>query len=323
MKREETLFSVKSEYDTRKKLNRLPKRVDQKYLDMIEQGVTLEDLDVMKRDGLPIFMYQTQITIHGEFDHLGVNYIFGYKNLFQNKNKSIGIKYNAIDEEKRKRIADRLKCLGFTYRRDSKMAGYTRLWQITKETFDEKRQQAKALLDKIDTSLFYGDKQLYIASGWGVTYLCLEVTVNAIYEKHIELFLTTAGATQDKLQEYNNKKAAERAEREKEWQEKKRKEQEIEQAAFEERKEEINRLKQYPYIRRNGDLGTYVNYEYCIFDEKVVFSAWVVFMPERAKLPRKVSRSFDTLDEALQYTPTSSELSRADKTHFVSGYKVK
>ncbi len=65
----------------------------------IEKGVTIEKLASIN---VPVFAYQTQITIHGTLPDLQNNYVQNYKSIIKNQNGSIGVKYNAIDAEKKK-----------------------------------------------------------------------------------------------------------------------------------------------------------------------------------------------------------------------------
>lgn len=136
MERLETLFTTESNFDHKSILNKLDKPIDRTILDKIEAGITLENIEELTKQGIPVLKYKTQITIHGLFPELEKNYIFGYKNLFQNKNKSIGVKYNAIDEEKRQRIAKRLNCIGFYYRGNSQGTEFEIMERITPENFE-------------------------------------------------------------------------------------------------------------------------------------------------------------------------------------------
>jgi hypothetical protein len=104
----EQIFIKESNFDSKSILNKLDKNIDKSILEQIESGVTLEFLNQLSNKGIPVLKYKTQITIHGLFPELTNNYFLGYKNIFQNKNKSIGVKYNAIDENKRGLIAERL-----------------------------------------------------------------------------------------------------------------------------------------------------------------------------------------------------------------------
>jgi hypothetical protein len=68
----------------------------------IEQGVSLERLETI---GVPVLRYSTQVTIHGilpDFEE-GARQA-GYKSVVKNGNGSVGIKYGAIDAEKKRRL---------------------------------------------------------------------------------------------------------------------------------------------------------------------------------------------------------------------------
>lgn len=67
----------------------------------LERGVTIEELENI---GVPVYRYQTQVTIHGELPGLNKERVAGYKCLVQNQNGTIGVRYVAIDAEKKKFI---------------------------------------------------------------------------------------------------------------------------------------------------------------------------------------------------------------------------
>ena len=93
------IFSTK---DKKNKLNKSDIEVSIDLLNEIENGISIESLEATN---LPVFSYQTQITIHGKFpSNLSTNRVGGYKNLIENQNGSIGIKYNAIDFQKKNDI---------------------------------------------------------------------------------------------------------------------------------------------------------------------------------------------------------------------------
>lgn len=80
----------------------------------IERGVTLERLETI---GVPVFRYQTQITIHGSIpDFDPESRPLGYKAIFRNGNGSLGVKYVAIDADKKAVIcrASRFRNGGFS-----------------------------------------------------------------------------------------------------------------------------------------------------------------------------------------------------------------
>lgn len=70
--------------------------------DQIESGVTIEALDNI---GVPVFRYSGQVTIHGRLPEFDENSRpGGYKAVFRNENQTIGVRYVAIDGEKKQTI---------------------------------------------------------------------------------------------------------------------------------------------------------------------------------------------------------------------------
>lgn len=66
----------------------------------LAQGVTLEQLQALP---VPVFAYQTQITIHGQFPVVSP-LCAGYKLLTRNANGSLGVRYAGIDAGKKKTL---------------------------------------------------------------------------------------------------------------------------------------------------------------------------------------------------------------------------
>ncbi len=83
----------------RRVLNTAPDKVADITLKEIESGVSIERLEALT---IPVYQYGGQVTIHGIFkdipDDLRVN---GYKSIFLNGNGSLGVKYVAIDSDKK------------------------------------------------------------------------------------------------------------------------------------------------------------------------------------------------------------------------------
>ena len=209
------------EYDSKKILNRSEKKIPKNMLETIEKGVTSEQLDAFK---VPVFKYGTQITIHGIFPDLEHNLrIGGYKRIFQNKNKSIGVKYEAIDFDKKKRIYRAFEHVhGFRTYQDSKdFKCYIRIPVKDREEALKKIEDLKPLYDKIN--LQFGDKDLYYAMvpfmGHIFHYAILEICIYAIYEKDIsKLYRQVFGKTEKEIvAEIKAKEDKEKAEREALW----------------------------------------------------------------------------------------------------------
>ena len=316
MKKQETIFSENSFTDSRKKVNRLDKTVPRKYLDQIEEGVTLEQLNEMQKDGYPIFKYATQITIHGKFPEMGNHYIHGYKNLIQNKNKSVGIKYNAIDEDKRQFIAERLVPLGFRYHRDSSDISFEKTWKLKGyhgndlsiyEQDAKALKEAKELASFIDGRYFFGSKHLWTAELWGVKYLVLSLRVGAIYQKDIEPFLNTMSATQKVLDDYNQKLEDQRIEREQAI-EKRQKEREAKQAELRKQIEPIMKQLEATYgepVVKTGECGTFLRVKFD-HNDNVQFRVRHVYLPKGKRVKRWNEETIE-LSELSEYVPNEKE----------------
>ncbi len=89
----------------RRVLNVAPKkRPNISFDELASEGLTIERLEEIN---VPVLKYATQLTIHGMFPETGVPYgVGGYKNLTLNENRSLGVKYSAVDVAKKHLIAD-------------------------------------------------------------------------------------------------------------------------------------------------------------------------------------------------------------------------
>lgn len=190
IKNNETLFSYKGKSDSKHILNTCNKVVSRDILDKIESGITLEDLDEIKQSGLDIYKYYTQITIHGLFPELEVNYFGGYKSLFQNKNKSIGVRWSAIDYKKRVRIYSDLERYGFSVVQNStEHSAYQKKYVTTPKELNDCANKYNEIAKRIDKSLFYGYVNIYAARTMFGVACVLEIGINAIYEKNVETLI--------------------------------------------------------------------------------------------------------------------------------------
>lgn len=86
-------------FATPKKLNRSNKPIPQQYIDSIESGEVNSDMIKEISKIVPVFVYKTCITIHGNLPDIQRQTVGGYKNLIQNKNNSLEIRYSAIDHQ--------------------------------------------------------------------------------------------------------------------------------------------------------------------------------------------------------------------------------
>jgi hypothetical protein len=90
--------------------------------DQLERGVTIEELSAI---GVPVYRYETQVTIHGNLPGLRQARVNGYKSLVENGNGSLGVKYVAIDSEKKQLLRKACRVLGSKFRGSFNSQGFT------------------------------------------------------------------------------------------------------------------------------------------------------------------------------------------------------
>lgn len=88
----------------------------------LERGVTIEELEEI---GVPVYRYETQVTIHGKLPNIDLKRINGYKSLMLNGNGSIGVRYVAIDAEKKRFIKKACTALKSNFRGSFNSKGFT------------------------------------------------------------------------------------------------------------------------------------------------------------------------------------------------------
>ncbi|KGF52418.1 hypothetical protein [Prevotella amnii] len=268
MKQLEKFFSIETEYDKKHKLNTCNKKVPQEYLTSIENGCSIEQLEEMMNKKFDVFKYKTQITIHGIFPELSTNCIGGYVNLIQNKNKSVGVRYNAIDHDKKAKLFNLLSTITDWRIVKNSTDFYIRKTQVLPNDWKTNRDKVLEIVHKyeeeakkIDRSLFVGNVSCYIAQGLFYSYMCLDANICCFYEKNFsELFENLSGMTlEEGHKKYEEIKAEEKrkyeelnAKWEKEYEERKKKE-----AEEQKKKEEmINK-----FISENPAPDGYSKYE--------------------------------------------------------------
>lgn len=193
----EFFYTSEGLVDSKHILNTNPdKEIDISYLDLLEkEGVTLEQLKEFEKEGLDIFRYKTQITIHGIFPTLKSKRIGDYKSLIENKNRSIGVKWRAIDLDKKKEVFN-LFCRyhkGFNIVSSSQHFFLRKYDFINdKEDFEKKYAELKEIACKIDKKLFYGNVSIFTAKYIGQLLLVMDIRLNAIDKANIPNFITKA-----------------------------------------------------------------------------------------------------------------------------------
>lgn len=286
MRQIEKFFDIETSYSKKHKLNTCDKKVPQEYLDQIEKGCSIEQLETMMRNKFDVFKYKTQITIHGIFPELSTRRVGYYVNLTQNKNKSVGVRYNAIDYEKKTRLFGMLaKVSDWHIESNStkyaiyKMERLPSNWGKNREKIMEILNRYKAEAERIDKSLFVGNVSCYVAQGLFCNYMVLDVNICCFYEKNFKaLFENLSGMTNEEgktkyasiVAEEKRKQAEKKAETDAWLAERKKKREEME-ATLPERREifvKDNPLSGFVlkenYIPQNGDIvaSIYEDYDY-------------------------------------------------------------
>ena len=183
IKNGEELMSMEGRCDSKHILNLADKDVPQDVLDAIEKGCSLESLEEIAKD-FPICRYKTQITIHGRFPAIGTRRIGGmYVNLVQNKNGSVGVRWNAIDAEKRTRLYSYCRLAGWHVAQNCNDHFLFKSRRVTRENVEAVKSEMADELSRIDRSLFFGNAAIRLVRVWGVLEMVTVVNVSAFYEK--------------------------------------------------------------------------------------------------------------------------------------------
>lgn len=243
MKNIETLFS-RENFDAKNILNRSGKIIDKEQLQQIEEhGATFEQLENL---GVPVFKYKTQITIHGNFPELEQTYIGGYKNLLQNKNGSIGVKWRAIDYQKKNIIYRKVKAYNQQWRikensQDFYIYKLSKAFQ-TREEYAETLEIEKKFLSSVDKTKFYGDCGVFLSRDWACYYLVTYINLGALKQENTQTVIENiCGASVQAIDDAIHQKEIDEAEKQKQEQENRRqraqKEQELKEPILERARE--------------------------------------------------------------------------------------
>ena len=224
MKKIEELLNIDMgrKFDTPKKLNRSAREVPQAIIDALEAGeFTSEQLLDGIANKLPLFYYRTCITLHGSWPEISRTRIGGYKNVIQNQNGSVEIRWSDIDANKVHHIANPLREIGsdWSYSENSSSRAFRIARPITKENFAQVRAQLEPLAKRVAELPIYGYINLFTAqTPWGGAYLVLQVTPLAIHADDVEaVIIALSGMSYQQVQEKIQQKRAQDAEREREY----------------------------------------------------------------------------------------------------------
>lgn len=219
MKKLESFFELSSANDAKHILNTCNRPVPQEILDAVENGCSLETLEKLVDKKFDVFKYGTQITIHGLFPETSTRRIGGsYVNLVQNKNKSIGVRYNAIDRDKKSRLFELLQVCGWLIENNSQNYGVFKMERLpSKYEQQNYLQRCKEIVakyktdaEKIDRKLFIGNVECYLSESFFGLYVVLALNIRCFYEKDFSaLFENLSGMTVEDAKELLAKKREE------------------------------------------------------------------------------------------------------------------
>jgi len=178
----ETLESAHVVCDSkaRRVLNTAPDKYADITLQEIEQGITIERLESVN---VPVYQYSTQITIHGLFKDIPPDLrVCGFKSVFLNGNKSLGVKYVAIDGAKKK-LLRHMSQISDSYWNVSIDSQGCEVYQIFHST-DSANDRSRAIECYKNTpdNLYIGGKRAcaLLYGGYAVI-----IGIGAVYEKNL------------------------------------------------------------------------------------------------------------------------------------------
>lgn len=289
-------FSKDYQIDTHKILNRSDYIIPSDLVAAIESdGITSEQIEAWKA---PVFKYNTQITVHGIFNTSSNGYIGRYKNLIVNKNESVGIKYNAVDKEKKERIYSALRLYGFHTCNDSTSWYAYKLSPAIpdKEALNAALVEYRALVNLIPETSFVGKTSVFaFKHQWfGTVHVMAQITINAVKDCEMwNVIESLTGNTKDQILE---REQADKIEREKKeaqdheyWKQK-----DSERAAMVKQAE--NHLTDNGYIKKQVTTdGRYFNVAY---DGEI--ESFIVYTVKGKKFPRYQINKVKTVAESVE-----------------------
>lgn len=241
MEKIENLFKNSSVYDSKHINNLSTEKVPAELLQAIEKGCSIETLQDLAGKKFPICKYETQITIHGIFDTPSTNRVGIYANLFQNKNKSLGVRWSAIDIKKRAKLYGLIKSVTTwkSYSDSQNYYLYISQYCSNAEEAQKKLTDLKKSISNINTDFFTGNCSAFLKIGlWGQITACAIINVQCFPVENLEKIVENITGMkyndverikreQDEKREAERKKANEEAE--KRYQERKKQEQQEEE----------------------------------------------------------------------------------------------
>ena len=224
------VYTVDSDFDSKHINNLAPnENIPESLISTINNGVTLEQLDEIAH--LPICYYKTQLTIHGICPTLKNKDVYGYSALMVNQNKSLGVRWLAIDRKKKLKLADYMGLYDWATYYDSQIFCYRKDFEYEDDNKEQVYNKVVDFINGLDKSKFFGYIEVFdhkkmksnfiIYVGKQKTYFEVVIYMQGIYEKNIQPFVEEISGekwneTEKKFEDWKNEMKRRREEREKE-----------------------------------------------------------------------------------------------------------
>lgn len=204
-------------FATPKKLNRSGKIVPQSYIDKIEDAeVTSIMLEELYKT-VPIFIYKTCVTIHGTLPKIETTRIGGYKNVIQNKNGSLEIRYSAIDYTAKWQTAQYLTLVDDWHKNENSTTGiyFFKSFRTTdKQLAIDKYHEFKKHAESININGLFAKIFVTGQNYWGMYYIELNVIPLSITTGALEIAIKLTGYDRSYFIEKQYEKEQKQQERE-------------------------------------------------------------------------------------------------------------
>lgn len=164
-------IACKRDDKARRVSNVAPDTIANVTADTLENGITLEALESLN---VPVLRYAGQVTIHGRLPEFNQDARpGGYKAVFLNGNGSVGVRYIAIDAEKKLLIQRACRAAGpWAANLCSSAFEVSRSFYVRdEEKRDAVKQETLAALRSLPVALFYGQAFAFTLA-WGAGYGC-------------------------------------------------------------------------------------------------------------------------------------------------------
>jgi hypothetical protein len=196
-------------FDTPKKLNRSTKPIPVNIIESLENGeFTYESIQDLSVD-YPIYRYKTCLTIHGDWGTVKRNRIGGYKNIHQNGNGSLEVRWNAIDSNKFKEMNEMFKLAPnhkkFNFILDSQNRLYRMYKSLDttniKESILKEKETFLNLEKKISEIDFLGNTSIYVANlGWYGVFMVMDLNIKTLPQNSVKkMALTMLNLTEEEF----------------------------------------------------------------------------------------------------------------------------